>query len=540
MATLHTFEVLKFRGDLAKGLIRLSLVAASCVVGALASSDWDVVQSNIENGSTNKKFNRYIGEGKNIDADESKLDGNIIGALSDKKIGNNADISGYKLNLKDADAEGARYIVLAAGSYSGIASNNSLFLKNVQNGFDLDARGAHSYNGEANNNIVTVIASSIDNVLGASTRTGGVNNNKVVIKSSNDVISDVRNVHGGRAFYSKKGASGKEVIVDNANAYHIVGGESQGGKVNANKISISNGSLSRELIGGKSVTGGIADVTQNEVSISGSTIEESRESGVYGGLADRGSANLNKVSITSDAKNRSIVNSDVYGGKIDERGTFMTGPKAAKADKNSVLVDSSTINGDIYGGSSVSGTAYFNEVRIAHSEASNVYGGKSIVDNANHNNIYILDSEIKGDVYGGASGYGFGAGAPEASYNIITIDRTKIKGDVYGGYNENFIGLATNNVINLKNGVIIGGELIGGKAEDKANIKQNELNIYSQASVKNVKNFHTYNFFISKNDKANLDLLRLSSDEDTDLKGSEVNLDLQDKVTFLKVGESII
>ena len=58
---LHTFDALKFRGDLAKGLVRLSLVAATCVLAAPAPSSWDVVQSNIENGSTSKKFNRFIG-----------------------------------------------------------------------------------------------------------------------------------------------------------------------------------------------------------------------------------------------------------------------------------------------------------------------------------------------------------------------------------------------------------------------------------------------------------------------------------------------
>ena len=535
MAILHTINTLKFRGDLVKGLIRLSLVAATCVSAVPASSSWDVVQSNIENGSTNKKFNRYIGEGKNINADESKLDSNVVGVISDDKINNNANISGYKLNLKDADADGASYLFLTAGSYSGIVSNNSLFLENVQNGFDLDVRGAHSYKGEANGNIVTIMASTLDHVIGASTRIGGANNNKVLIKSSKDLKSEVRTIHGGRAFYSKKGASENEVSVDNAKAYYIVGGESQGGKVDANKVFISNNSLSREIIGGKSVTGGIADVSQNEVSISGSTIEAHRESGVYGGLADRGNANLNKVSI----QNRSVINSDVYGGKIDERGVYASGPKGAKTDENSVLVDSSTINGDVYGGSSVSGTANFNEVKIANAEALNVYGGKSLVYIANYNKTYILNSNINGDVYGGASGYGFGPGAPEANYNTLTIESSNIKGDVYGGYNENYIGLATNNIINLKNGVKIGGDLVGGKAENDANIRQNELNIYSLASAKNVKNFDTYNFFISKNDRANANLLTLSSNEDTDLKGSKVNLDLQDKVTSLKVGESI-
>ena len=129
MAILHTFDALKFRGDLAKGLVRLSLVASSCVLAAPAPSSWDVVQSNIENGSSDKQFNRYIGEGKNINADESKLDKNIVGVISDEKINSNADISGYSLNLKDADAEGANHLILTADSHSGVVSKKQLIFR---------------------------------------------------------------------------------------------------------------------------------------------------------------------------------------------------------------------------------------------------------------------------------------------------------------------------------------------------------------------------------------------------------------------------
>lgn len=536
MAILDIFSEFKFRGDLHKGLIKASLIAASCILVAQASSDWDVVQSKFKD-DIDTRFNLYVSDGKNINAGESNLNGNIAGAISDANINNNGAISGYRLNLKDVNAQRKKYGVFAAGSYSGIVSNNSLFAENVQNGHDLDVYGGHSYKGEANYNTLSIMASTIDKVAGGSTRHGLANNNKVIIKSSKDVKSNVRLVHGGWATYSNKGASYNEVHVDNANAIFVYGGESQNGEVSFNKVVITNNSLSREVVGGKSTTGARANATHNEVNIIGSTIEKSRQSGVYGGLTDRGDANFNKVSITSDAKNRSLINSNVYGGKIHEGGVF--GIKGANANSNLVFVDNSTINGDVHGGSSVNGTANLNEVKITRSEVDYVYGGKSLVGTASYNKTYIQDSNVKGDVYGGASGSGFGPSTPETNYNTLTIENSTIKGDVYGGYNESYIGLATNNVINLKNGARIGGELIGGKAESSENIKENKLNVYSQASAKNVRNFQTYNFLISKDAGANLNLLTLSSDEDTDLRGSEVNLALQDKITSLKVGESI-
>ena len=551
MRYLYTSSHKHYNSSLPKNIIKISLIAASCVlVMPCLAADWEGRQSMIENGSTNKTFDRYIGSGKNINVnqnviDNNNLNNNIVGALSDNNIDQNKKLNEYTLNFKDLDTSGIKSMLLAAGSYSGEVSNNTLNLTSISNGYDLDARGGHSYSGAAKGNTVNVVGSAIDQVLGGSSRIGFADGNKVIIKSTNTVVSNVRVVHGGRTWFSKNGANNNEVRVIGTNAIWVYGGESQGGNITKNKVTIeasaNNKSLSRGVFGGKSINGTKGDVSENEVTISGSEVESSyeRDSGVFGGSAGFGNANINKVIIKSDANNPSIINAKVYGAKSEGRNTF--GGTATQANQNEVSVIGSIVNADIYGASSNGSNVILNKVYIqsdtkTRAKTRNLYGGKTMTGSANQNEVSAISSDIQGDIYGGYAGYGLG----DTNENKITIENSNVSGSVYGGYNEGSVGSAINNIVNLKNTVMIGDDIVGGESGSGTHIRGNTLNIRSnKIAAGNVKNFETYNFYIPQNTKANASILTLSEDGDTDLQASNINVALQNKATSLQVGQSI-
>jgi putative high-molecular-weight surface-exposed protein len=127
-----------------------------------------------------------------------------------------------------------------------------------------------------------------------------------------------------------------------------------------------------------------------------------------------------------------------------------------------------------------------------------------------------------------------------ADANKITLSDANIGGSVYGGYNEGFTGSAINNIINLKNSVRVGGDIIGGKAESQMHISGNTLNVYSNdVTAANVKNFETYNFYLPQDTKAESDIISLSSNEDTDLKGAKFKVTINGPAPKLNINETV-
>lgn len=471
-----------FKLGLALGIA--SFFAAS---GLLHAADWNVANSKVENGASNEKYNYYSGGRKSLNLNESdfaNLSGNIAFALSDENVNSNADLSGHALNLNSIDFSRANVKrIFGAASYSGAVTKNIVKAAGCSNGANVEIRGGHSYKGKAEGNIVNITASKVDTVLGGSSRNGIADKNKVVIKSNGQKASEVRVVHGGRTWFSNRGANGNEVQVVGSHAFWIYGGESQGGSVSGNKVTLSsdgkNKSLARGVFGGKSRNGTKADVNGNEVSIIGSDVEESHEvdSGVFGGRAEFGSANQNKVSISSDGKNRSIINSNVYGA--DSTGTNIFGQTPSQANKNEVKIIGSVVNGDVFGANSVFGSTNENTVSIAsdgtnRSKVKNVYGGKSGANAATKNAVKVTNSDVNGDIYGGYSE------DADAKGNSITIEETNVEGSVYGGYSKN--GDASDNTLNFNSGKVK-DFLYGGYSENK-NVSGNTINIKGGNLVK--------------------------------------------------------
>lgn len=512
------------------------------------------------------------------------LTGNIIGAISDNNLNKNADINGFTLTLKDTPLTKKRTI-FAAGSHSGSVTQNTLILNNVTQGHDLDVRGGHSYKGSAKGNRLNITDSTLDTALGGSSRNGVADENRV-----NIVNSEVRDIHGGRTWFSKQGAKNNSVEISGSVASWIYGGESQGGEVSGNKVTVkSNGdkkSVSRGVMGGKSASSTKASVNNNEVTLIGSDIERSNESdsGVYGGFAAYGNANNNKVTIKSESNKQAIINANVFGATNEGQNTF--GGPISTANGNEVNITGAIVKGDIYIAKSAGSNTSHGKLVISGNEhyrtqVESVYGGYTLSGEASHNNLNIANTDVKGDVYGGYINDGYNK---QAAQNTITLDNTNVGGNVYGGYNKGTESHTTNNVITLKNQVKIDGDLAGGMAESDAygggdfggnfgggfrggfnggfgglsvsgfgkggtttnnSINSdvstgNTLNVYSNnVTAKNVKNFSVYNFYLPSHAQANGSILTTTGNEDIDLRNSQISMQLNAGALNLKVGESI-
>ncbi|MCD8213919.1 MAG: autotransporter outer membrane beta-barrel domain-containing protein, partial [Campylobacter sp.] len=527
------------------GITKFSFVAAGILIAASAWADsWQFVNSDIENTFVHYWFNA---DTKSVDITEqtindNSIEGSIAGAVSDDNFQGNKDLSGYTLNLKDIDVSElpmSKFYIFGAGSNTGNVSDNVVNLTNVKEGFNVDARGGYSYSGTASQNTINVVNSKIDAILGGATRRGSAINNKVNISEN----SQVRVIHGGRAIFSTKEVSGNEVTVIGSDATFVYGGESQAGTISKNKVTIkadgARRSLSRGVYGGKSLNGS-GNVLENEVFISGSDVEASyeRDAGVYGGKADRGGANLNKVTITSDANGKSKIDVKIYGGAS---GAVILGSRDTQALQNEVTVIGSDV-GDIYGGGTSSGNAKFNKVVVKtdgtnRSSANDIYGGESLTGSADENYVDIISSDIDGSIYGGNTGFGQG----NANSNVITLDDVTVSENVYGGYNSGYVGDTIDNVVNLKNNVVINGILGGGYGQSSDDyFTGNTLNIYSKsAKAKDVVNFENINFFVPK-DIANGDkILTLTDTGATDLSNTNISAKIHNDA-ILNEGDKIV
>lgn len=163
--------------------------------------------------------------------------------------------------------------------------------------------------------------------------------------------------------------------------------------------------------------GELLDVSENKVTITGTTVE-----GVIGGEAVVGTASGNEVTL-----DHAYSTGDVYGGYATEHGAYSDAERDAERDavSNKVYLRSSTVAAlplesiMVAGGKSFIGNVRNNEVDLSGdtSVSEELYGGfhigSPIVDfseniEVNNNSISIVDGNINLDnlAVGGYSGYG--------------------------------------------------------------------------------------------------------------------------------------
>lgn len=260
----------------------------------------------------------------------------------------------------------------------------------------------------------------------------------------------------------------------------ICGGYSTESKSSRNTVTVNSGSIENDF-----VYGGFSkkySVIENKVVVQGGSLL-----GVYGGRSGQSVAGGNEVTVSGSS---TAIETDVVGGHSDGTGSVYG---------NRVNINAGEVGDSLYGGYSVGGKVYDNQVEVSGTAAitSDAFGGLAVNNGDVTNNTVIISGGTLSNVYGGefwndensgsstvsgnkveitggkitssnrTSGnvYGGHSAKGEVSGNEVSISgaNTKIKKDVYGGYTK--AGEAKENILNISAGDI-GGYVYGGRSDN--------------------------------------------------------------------------
>ena len=500
----------------------------------------DKVQNNsieVSNGTISEKIIGGMSEGDgDIDSNSITISG---GKMRDAVYGAYTEGSGAVTNNKviiGGMAETSRDPVAGALSQgSGTVAYNSV---TATGGNIYSIFGGGSAEGIAEYNSVTVEGDTIieDSVGGAAALEGVARHNSVTISGTAEIKGKV---FGGKIETSSSGdlidnsvmISGSAAEVDR----EVFGAYTEGsGIVAYNSVTLTDGLLNGEVYGGASTKNGIAEY--NSVTVSGGTINML----ATGGVSMDNVARYNNVTVT--------------GGTI--KGSIYGGMSEINAIENKVMISGGNIGGDVYGAESkTESSATGNEVIISGTPTfesaygTNIYGASTFDGEITGNKVTISgrpvfkfndpDKNIK--IYGG---YVDNAGN-------VTGNSVEINGDmkftesleIYGGYGGT--GAVTGNSVTISGRPIFAADSViyGGYSASGGEVSGNILNIKStDITVSNIKNFDVYNFYLPDTVQAGDVLLTVtggSSNEQTDLKGSSVNVGITGSAPALKSGDNV-
>ena len=334
-------------------------------------------------------------------------------------------------------------------------------------------------------------------VYGGYTSSGDAMGNEV---SLTNVGSAPRSVYGS---YTASGTAGGTdestrttvTLTGSSVTGDVYGGYSGGGAASYSTVTGSeNSTVGGSLYGGRGTTGASSNtVNLNHVSVTG---------GIYGGYTASGDASDNTVSLSDGT----TFDGDLYAGRVDVNGrgdatgnkVFLTkvsalGTVYASRTPNglasgTVTLTDSTVEKNVYGGYTQSGTATGSSVSIINSVVEdttpedqtadgNVYGGYTQDGEASSNSVTVSGSEafVHGNVYGG---HGF----LDTSYNIVVLtDGARVGADVFGGHSARMSSTSMNvvhNEVTLSSGSRAGGNIYGGMfAEGEASVRENAVKL---------------------------------------------------------------
>ena len=430
------------------------------------------------------------------------ISGNVIGAYTESMAG----VEHNKVFVKS----GTMNYVLGGGSFN-YATGNSVTISGGE--IYSFVYGGWSRDGAATNNTVTISVGTInDSIYGGYSVNGAAEGNIVTITSG--TLTD--KVYGG---WSRNGdTTGNSVIINDGTINNSVsGGYSEDGVADDNTVAISGGMLTNKVYGGWSKSG---TVTGNTITINSGKLSDK----VYGGYSEDSAVTGNTVMISAGE-----INSWVYGGYSD-RDKTVTG--------NKVMISGGEINGWASGGFSGAGLATGNTVDISGGEIKiDVNGGYSAAGAAENNTATIRGGKVN-NVYGGHSYMS------DVMHNSVIISAGTIAGNVYGGLSDGAASVSGNN-INISGQPSFGANtvLYGGISGSGGNISGNTLNLNSKGlTVANVKNFDVYNFYLPDTVQAGDVLLTAtggSTNEQTDLTGSSVNVGIAGSAPALQSGDNV-
>ena len=398
---------------------------------------------------------------------------NTTGAVSDNHVTiTNATIGGYYPS------------VYGGHSDSGSVSKNTVTIDS--NNSSLYVYGGYSGTGtvggdnEEDGNIVTLKSGAVNYIAGGASgnNSGGlVKNNQVTVE--NGTVGG--QVIGGYSLDANTELN--KVVIDKGSIYETLGGQSDGQDVLNNIVTINDGTITN-VYGGKAVSSWITsdcgDAKGNQVTIGGGAVSGS----VYGGYSEKGTAGGttaeegNKVTITSGTVGTSEDN-NVYGG-WSNRG---------EASFNQVSISkeaeaATTLSGSVYGGRVINGNgaAKGNKVTVSGGTVGrNVYGGSgSGSGTVSGNTVEIENGTVSGSVYGG-NGYSGVVGGDDADAGnkvAISGSATEIGGALYGGYANSDGGQAKFNTVTFS-GKSVGGSVWGGYGSGTSSAIGNSVEITS-------------------------------------------------------------
>lgn len=401
------------------------------------------------------------------------------------------------------------YAIFGGGSAEGIAEYNSV---TVEGDTIIDGRvaGGLAMEGVARHNSVTIsgTAEIKEGVFGGTVDRGG---------DPADLIDNSVMISGGK-------------IGD-----VVFGAYTEGsGIVAYNSVTLTDGLINGEVYGGASTKNGIAEY--NSVTVSGGTINML----ATGGVSIDNVARYNNVTVT--------------GGTI--KGSIYGGMSEINAIENKVMISGGNIGGDVCGAKSkAESSATGNEVIIS---------GTPTFESAYGTNIYgasTFDGEITGNKVTISGRPVFKFNDPDKNIKIyggyvdrdgnVTGNSVEINGDmkftealeIYGGYGGT--GAVTGNSVTISGRPIFAADSViyGGYSASGGEVSGNILNIKSTGiTVSNIKNFDVYNFYLPDTVQADDVLLTVtggSSNEQTDLKGSSVNVGITGSAPALKSGDNV-
>ena len=262
-----------------------------------------------------------------------------------------------------------------------------------------------------------------------------------------------------------------------------------GGNVTNNKLTFNgiSSAYSKHLYGG--LTFGAGNVTGNHVIVNSATLPLlSSVDGIFGGAANNGG----NVTDNHATFNGTHLNGDLVGGMTNMSGT-------GTVKENTATLKGGNVHGSIYGGLAghgASGDVVENKVTI---EGGTVTGTEK--------------------VYGG-----YAAENGNVKGNTVTIKGGTLS-EIYGGYSDG-TGEVSGNTVNLGDGksamaagYAINGTLFGGQnTADPNKVSNNTLNVKTNATAYNIKNFSTINFNFNAYTNTTQSLLTLNDSHGTTIE----------------------
>ena len=491
-----------------------------------------------------------------------------------------------------------------------VVQDNTLTITNATG--TMTAYGGYTSTGaDAVRNTLNMTGGTVQNLYGAyATGSGTVEDNHVNLTGgqvTNDIIGgrsagtsatgvvrkNTVTVNNARVSGSITGGSGKTTVDENAvtiagnvitdTVHSVVGGTVVGAYINGddtrarstskNTVTITEGDIQDTVYGvfgelfgsGSSTTTYTPTVQNNSVTISGGS--EKDVYGVYmtgdGSSTGIGTATNNTVEISGTAR----VGGTIYGAGANGDASLVS---------NTVAIKGGAVSEDVYGATTNGrGSVTNNIVTISEGRVhDNVIGGRStyVPEDAGAvtgNQVVVTGGEIGGNIYGGVTHANIYSAtsttAPTSGGNTITITGGtmtqgtlpdgNLGGNIYGGY-----AYGSNDSVEKRNIVNLGADDGSYDADlTKATIyggrnsyAGNTLNVKAQKpiTVTGVHNFEYYNFFITKDTKADdqTPMLKLTDHNGFDnlysgarrVNFDNVNVDLKNMSSRQIAGELVL